>query len=116
MQLQEFPGFQGQLLVDDFARQSVATDWGHHFRKVPLAVVRPKTAQDVAHAVAYAGKEGINTTCGLPTLRRRSKLAEHRSIGCSGKKPQAEATVTVMARIAACRVAASNQFRESQRD
>jgi cytokinin dehydrogenase len=59
MQLQELPSFQGQFLVDDVTRQSVATDWGHHFRKVPLAVVRPKTAQDVAQAVAYAGKEGI---------------------------------------------------------
>jgi cytokinin dehydrogenase len=53
------PNFQGQCLLDDVARQSIATDWGHHFRDVPFAVVRPRTSGDVAQVVAHANKEGI---------------------------------------------------------
>jgi cytokinin dehydrogenase len=59
LQLGELPNLQGQLLVDDAARRSVAIDWGYHFRQIPLAVATPNTSDDVAQIVAYASKQNI---------------------------------------------------------
>jgi FAD/FMN-containing dehydrogenase len=55
----ELPSLDAALLVDDAARQSVAIDWGYHFRRIPLAVLRPKTVNDVVKSVAYANRQGI---------------------------------------------------------
>jgi cytokinin dehydrogenase len=44
----------GDYLVDDASRSTVATDYGGAFRRIPSATVRARTAEDVGRVVAYA--------------------------------------------------------------
>ena len=57
--LQELPPLDGQLLFDDAARQAAAVDYGGHVRRSPIAVLKARSAADVARMVAYANKHGL---------------------------------------------------------
>jgi len=57
--LAELPSLDGDLVVDEAARQSVAVDWGFHIHRSPIAVLRPKSVHDVVRMVAYANKQGL---------------------------------------------------------
>ena len=49
------------LLSDDASRQSVAADWGSHIKRVPMAVLRPKSTSEIARLVTYANRARIKT-------------------------------------------------------
>ena len=55
----ELPRLDGDVLVDDAARGSVATDFGHAVRRMPLAVVKPRTVDDLVRVLADASTRGI---------------------------------------------------------
>ena len=44
----------GDYLVDDTSRRAVATDYGGAVRRTPRALVRARTAEDIARVVEYA--------------------------------------------------------------
>jgi FAD/FMN-containing dehydrogenase len=44
----------GDYLVDEASRSTVATDYGGAIRRMPRAIVRARTAEDIARVVAYA--------------------------------------------------------------
>jgi FAD/FMN-containing dehydrogenase len=56
---EDVPRLDGDYLVDDAARRSVARDFGRSVYRLPLAVVRPRTVDDVVRIVAYANDNGI---------------------------------------------------------
>ena len=49
----------GDYLVDDSSRGAVASDYGGAVRRMPRAVVRARTAEDIGRVVAYANGRGI---------------------------------------------------------
>ena len=49
----------GQVLTDDPARDSVATDFGRLIVRKPQVVVRPASADDVARVIKFAGKHSL---------------------------------------------------------
>jgi len=49
----------GALLFDDAARQAAADDFGHIVRRMPLAVLQPGSAQDIAKLVQFASRRGL---------------------------------------------------------
>jgi FAD/FMN-containing dehydrogenase len=49
----------GDYLVDDTSRIAVATDFGGAVRRVPQAVVKARTAEDIGRVVAYANGRRI---------------------------------------------------------
>jgi FAD/FMN-containing dehydrogenase len=53
------PPLDGEWLVDEASRQSVAVDWGFQIHRTPGAVLRPKSVGDVARMVAYANQRGL---------------------------------------------------------
>jgi cytokinin dehydrogenase len=57
--LQDLPALDGQLLFDDAARQAAAIDNGGHVRRSPIAVLKARSAADVARMVAYANKHSL---------------------------------------------------------
>ena len=52
------PLFDGELLVDEAARRSMAVDNGGYVRRMPFAVLRPKSVDDVVRAVSVANQQG----------------------------------------------------------
>jgi cytokinin dehydrogenase len=58
--LDDFPALTGELLSDDTARQAAAVDNGGHVRRSPLAVLKPKSVDDVVKTIAHANKRGLN--------------------------------------------------------
>jgi cytokinin dehydrogenase len=55
----DLPAFDGQLLFDDAARQTGAGDYGGHVSRSPIALLKPRSVDDVVRAVAYANKHGL---------------------------------------------------------
>ena len=49
----------GQVLTEDSERESVATDFGRLIVRRPAAVVRPRSAEDVAQAVKFAATHAL---------------------------------------------------------
>jgi cytokinin dehydrogenase len=49
----------GDYLLDDASRSAVATDYGGAVRRVPRAMVRARTAEDILRVVAYANGRHI---------------------------------------------------------
>jgi cytokinin dehydrogenase len=64
--LVELPSLDGELLLDESGRGGAASDLGGHVRRMPVAVLRPKSANDVVHMVTYANKHGLRIA-----MRRR---------------------------------------------
>ena len=57
--LADLPRFDGALDIDLRAREELAVDVGRNIRRVPLAVLRPKSFSDVVTLVRYAHRHGI---------------------------------------------------------
>ena len=57
--LQGLPKLDGQLLVDSASRTAIATDFGNVFHRIPAAVLRPLSAQDVVQIVRYANERSL---------------------------------------------------------
>lgn len=57
--LQGLPRFDGQLLTDAASRTAIAVDYGNVFHRIPAAVLRPRSAQDVARIVQYANERSL---------------------------------------------------------
>ncbi len=52
------PKLDGELLVDESSRKAIAVDWGNLFHRVPAAVLRPRSVDDVVKIVRYANQYG----------------------------------------------------------
>ncbi|WNG45763.1 FAD-binding protein [Archangium minus] len=57
--LKQLPGFSGEVLSSPDERQRTAEDFGHFVHEVPLAVIRPRSAEDIARVVRFARQEGM---------------------------------------------------------
>jgi cytokinin dehydrogenase len=57
--VQEFPQLDGDYLVDVVARSTAASDYGHAVNRMPRAVVKPRTVQDIVRVVSHANQYGI---------------------------------------------------------
>ena len=49
----------GTLLFDDAARQAAADDFGHIVHRLPLAVLKPGSIEDIVKLVQFANRRGI---------------------------------------------------------
>src|SRR5207249_5481580 len=96
----------GQILTDDSAREAVATDFGRLVVRKPAAVVRPRSAEDVARVVKFAVGHGLGVaTRGAGHSQTGQSLSEHivldmtsldqvKPSGSSGVPPATAVTVT----------------------
>ena len=50
----DLPRLDGTLLLDEAPREELATDLGGHYHRLPVAVLRPRSAKDVARIVRFA--------------------------------------------------------------
>jgi len=53
------PNLDGALLLDEESRRAIATDEGYMFHRVPAAVLRPGSVQDVVAMVRYANQHNL---------------------------------------------------------
>jgi len=53
------PRLDGTLLLDEESRRAIATDEGYMFHRVPAAVLRPGSVQDVVAMVRYANQHKL---------------------------------------------------------
>jgi cytokinin dehydrogenase len=53
------PKLDGALLLDEESRRAIATDQGNMFHRVPAAVLRPGSAQDIVAMVRYANQHKL---------------------------------------------------------
>jgi cytokinin dehydrogenase len=56
---EDFPIFDGVLLLDDASRAAAADDFGHFVHRQPLAVLRPGSVDDVVKLVQFARRNDI---------------------------------------------------------
>jgi cytokinin dehydrogenase len=49
----------GTLLLDDAARQAAADDFGHIVRRLPLAVLKPGSVQDIVKLLQFANRRDL---------------------------------------------------------
>lgn len=57
---EDFPSFDGMLLLDDASRAAAADDFGHLVHRQPLAVLKPGSVNDVVKLVKFARRNNIN--------------------------------------------------------
>jgi cytokinin dehydrogenase len=57
--VRELPSLDGELQLGDTDRNAVAADYVGHVRRVPIAVLRPRSSDDVVRMVGYANKHGL---------------------------------------------------------
>jgi FAD/FMN-containing dehydrogenase len=57
--LSQLPDLDGELLFDDASRKAVSEDKGSYIHRSPIAVLRPKSVDDVSRMVTYANKHGL---------------------------------------------------------
>jgi len=55
----DVPKLDGVLLFDETTRKALADDWGHLVHKIPAAVLRPKSVQDIVKIVRYANQHSL---------------------------------------------------------
>jgi cytokinin dehydrogenase len=68
----------GQVLTDEAARRTVATDFGRIVEREPQAVVRPASTQDVAQVVRFAGRHSLTvSTRGAGHSQSGQSLSDH---------------------------------------
>ena len=48
------PPLDGSLLLDEGSRELMRVDFGANFRRIPAAVLRPRSPQDVMRIVQFA--------------------------------------------------------------
>jgi cytokinin dehydrogenase len=56
---EDFPVFDGVLLLDDASRAAAADDFGHLVHRQPLAVLRPGSVDDIVKLVSFARRNNI---------------------------------------------------------
>ena len=56
---EDFPAFDGVLLIDDASRAAAADDFGHLVHRQPFAVLRPGSVNDVVELVRFARRNDI---------------------------------------------------------
>ncbi len=56
---EDFPSFDGALLLDDASRAAAADDFGHLVHRQPLAVLKPGSVDDVVKLVSFARRNNI---------------------------------------------------------
>jgi FAD/FMN-containing dehydrogenase len=56
---EDFPAFDGVLLLDDASRTAAADDFGHLVHRQPLAVLKPGSVDDVIKLVQFARRNDI---------------------------------------------------------
>lgn len=56
---EDFPSFDGLLLLDDASRAAAADDFGHLVHRQPLAVLKPGSVNDVVRLVQFAKRNDI---------------------------------------------------------
>src|SRR5215211_5385811 len=56
---EDFPTFDGVLLLDDASRAAAADDFGHLIHRQPLAVLKPGSVNDVEKLVWFARRNNI---------------------------------------------------------
>ena len=56
---EDFPAFDGVLLLDEASRTAAADDFGHLVHHQPLAVLRPGSVDDVVKLVTFARRNNI---------------------------------------------------------
>lgn len=56
---EDFPVFDGVLLLDDASRAAAADDFGHLVHRQPLAVLRPGSVNDVVKLIKFARRNDI---------------------------------------------------------
>jgi FAD/FMN-containing dehydrogenase len=56
---EDFPDFDGALLLDDASRAAAADDFGHLVHRQPLAVLKPGSVNDVVKLVRFARRNNI---------------------------------------------------------
>ena len=57
---EDFPSFDGILLLDDASLAAAADDFGHFVHRQPLAVLKPASVDDVVKLVQFARRNNIN--------------------------------------------------------
>jgi FAD/FMN-containing dehydrogenase len=57
--LGNLPSLDGELVFDDASRQANAVDNGGYVRRAPIAVLKPRSVNDIARIVSYANKHGL---------------------------------------------------------
>lgn len=57
--LGNLPSFDGELVFDDVSRQAAAVDNGGYVRRMPMAVLNPRSVDDIARILSYANKHGL---------------------------------------------------------
>jgi cytokinin dehydrogenase len=57
--LDEMPHLDGEYRVDDAARSAVAADFGHAVRRMPRAVAKTRTVDDIVRVVLHANRRGL---------------------------------------------------------
>jgi len=53
------PKLDGTLLLDEASRNGIAVDRGNLFHRIPAAVLKPGSVQDVVKMVQYANKHSL---------------------------------------------------------
>ncbi|HYL56648.1 MAG TPA: FAD-binding protein [Gemmatimonadales bacterium] len=56
---QGLPNLDGKLLLDDESRRAIAVDNSNLFHRIPAAVLKPGSAQDVVRIVQYANRHSL---------------------------------------------------------
>jgi len=57
---EDFPAFDGVLLLDDASRAAAADDFGHIVHRQPLAVLKPGSVDDVVKLIKFARRNNIH--------------------------------------------------------
>src|SRR5438128_3090826 len=57
--LEKVPKLDGGLLFDEVSRQAASVDVGRNFQRLPLAVLKPGSVQDVIKMVQYANQHQL---------------------------------------------------------
>jgi len=78
----DIPNLDGVLLFDETTRKALSDDWGHLVHKIPAAVLRPKSVQDIVKIVQYANQHSI-------------KIAVKGQAHCQYGQSQAEAGIVI---------------------
>ncbi len=55
----DIPNLDGELVVDDESRTAVADDYGHIVHRMPVAVLRPGSAQDIQKLIRFANTHSL---------------------------------------------------------
>lgn len=56
---EQLPKLDGLLLLDETSRKAMSTDGGRYFHRVPRAVLRPRSTEDIAKIVQFANAQAL---------------------------------------------------------